>query len=164
MRLPKDTQYNGNLSGIVGWGDRSSANSKWKVIVAKQNKNAPAVLRLSWGDRGIKGNTLLNDGKWHYIVATSTGLLNEKGLLQAELYVDGKKEQITHQTFQVRKNAPSSKGFDTNTVTKNSQPLMIGSDLMKDVSARTFFKGEIDELTIYDGYMTSKNVKELIHP
>ncbi len=163
VRLQKDTQLL-SYGGIAGWGDSSLSNGKWKIVVDKLKSTKKMVLRLSWGDHWINGTTDLADGKWHYIVATTTGEQSEQGSLQAELYVDGKQEPTSFHSDPTVLNKPRSPKLNTNNKTNNAVPLIIGSSLSRNIRSRTFFKGKIDELTIYDGHMTSEEVKQLSNP
>lgn len=157
IKIPDGADYT-KSPGIVGWGDRTLENGKWKIAISKRLLNTPAKIRLSWGRQWVTSDLAITPDVWQHILVTSPGTLNEKGLPHAEIYIDG---QIT-KTFPGAIGPRSLDMPKTTTITSQSVPLLIGSDLYSNQQQRKFFTGEIDELTIYDGYMTKRDVQKLI--
>lgn len=162
LPAPKESYYK-IYSGIVGWGNESdlTLNSKWKILAVQDARNGPAFPRLSWGAVWLNGTTNLADGRWHHIAATSSGLKNPSGLPDAELYVDGVKEETSYGGHVDLSASPT---MDTDTIAKKSMPLIIGSDLNPAAENRLYFQGEIDELTIFDGHLPENEIQALFQP
>ena len=157
LKIPLDGNYQRN-PGIVGWGDRTQKNGKWKITLDNKGANTPARIRLSWGNCWITSRAILPADTWQHVVITSNGKLTDKGLPQAEIYLNGNLMSIIHGAQGPREITPPK----TTTITSQSVPLMIGCDLYPNQGDRNFFTGEIDELKIFDGYMTTEDVQELI--
>lgn len=98
----------------------------------------------------------ISPDQWQHITITSDGKLSANGMPQAEIYING--EAVT--TVPGAQGERDFKAPQTSTITAESVPLIIGSDLYADPNKRNFFKGEIDELTIFDGHMTAEQVKD----
>ena len=161
LRLPKDASYT-RFPGIVGWGDNTFGNSKWKILAAQDRQKGKTYLRLSWGVTWINGSTPLTRDQWHHIAVTSSGQSNDQGLPTAELYIDGKRETIQ---YKGQTKAFKTPNMNTSVHTRNALPLVIGRALnLNNPSHLNFFNGEIDELYIFDGHMDEEEIQKLIHP
>lgn len=131
------------IGAIVGWGVPAVDASKWRVTLNPERENEGGVrgaLRTEFGYGYIIGTTDLRDGKWHYITSVYDG----SGIGNAEtikLYVDGKPEAIS---------VAVENYIDTIIDDERSAPLAIGYN----------FKGEIDELHIYQGVLPEKAILE----
>ncbi|NWK55068.1 FecR domain-containing protein [Verrucomicrobiaceae bacterium N1E253] len=156
LKIPAHADYRKN-PGIVGWGDRTQKNGKWKVTLDNEGPHTPTQMRLSWGNSWITANQPIQPDQWQHITITSTGKLNAKGLPQADIYLNGHKAK----TIPGAQGAREATAPKTTIITNQAVPLMIGCDLYPDIGKRKFFTGEIDELKIFDGYMSEKEAKHL---
>lgn len=162
IKLPITGNYRAG-AGIVGWGneDDYGANAKWKISAIQNPKGGSAVIRLSWGVVWLNGSTPLNDGQWHQIVAATTGETLASGLPEAQLYVDGRKE-LARYGGDIKLSA--SLPMDTDTITEKASPLVIGKSVTNRRRDLSFFEGEIDELEIFDAYLTEDEIPALSEP
>lgn len=158
LKLPVGGDYKEN-PGIVGWGDRTQENGKWKITLANQDGSSSAKLQLSWGSTWLTSQSSIQPGQWQHITVTSNGELNDEGFPHAEFYMNGTKQAASYQGL---KGAESFLDLGTTTMTHGAAPLMIGSDLYTNQKSRNLFRGQIDELFIFDGHMTELDVKKLI--
>ncbi|MFC4991448.1 LamG-like jellyroll fold domain-containing protein [Rubritalea tangerina] len=148
IKFPKNADFTGHPRGIVGWGDNSIKNAKWKIALTANKKSSSPTLRVSWGDYWIDCPTPLTPDTWHHVLVTSSGSLDTQNRPHADIYLNAKKVRakprpIGHQTLP----APNTKTF-----TRNASPLVIGNDLRSHVS-RIPLHATIDELFVFDGYL-----------
>lgn len=162
IRMPASPEYRAD-GGIVGWGneDQIDENAKWKIRAYQESPGGPAFIRLSWGVIWMNGSTPLNDGKWHHIVATTTGNSLPSGLPAGQLYVDGKLEPIHYDGDYGLTVSPP---MDTDTATTGSSPLVIGRSLSAETDQLAYFQGEIDELKVFDGYLSENEIPDIHQP
>lgn len=160
---PNPGLYYKQYSGIVGWGNEAdlSINAKWKILAVQENHEGPAALRLSWGFNWIDGTTNLADGRWHHLAVSTTGGTTEEGKPHAELYVDGVLEKTSYGS---KDSSGEMADPDTDTTSDQSIPLIMGSDLNPVVKDRFYFRGAIDELTIFDGTLPQSEIMRLSQP
>lgn len=158
MKLPSNGDYR-TSGGILSWGNETaySLNAKWKIRMIQSSPGGPSVLRLSWGATWLDGSTPLADDQWHHIVVTTTGLVNAAGQPHGELYVDSHKEQAR---YDGELNLAVIPPMNTDIVTQNATPLLIGSS-HNPFDRPRYFNGEIDELTIFDGYIPEEQISTL---
>ena len=159
MKIPTDGNYKTN-PGIVGWGDRTQKNHKWKITIDNQGPSTPARVRLSWGNIWLTAKPVLSTNEWVHITATSTGKVGKKGYPEATLYINGEKQPTVY-AKQIKN--PLDHPIETSTSTRTSTPLLIGADLFPRLEDRNFFNGKIDELYIFDGHMTEGEVQKVFN-
>lgn len=128
-----------NEKPIIAWGANSSTN-KWTFLV-----NTAGRLRLEATGGWVVGTRLLNDGQWHHVAATFANDGTPTSL-DIKLYVDGTPETLS-----------TSQSVAINTTT--SGPVKIGSDVQS-----RFWKGQIDEVRIYNRALSSAEVLALAQP
>lgn len=157
VKFPDGADFS-RFPACVNWGDNTQGNTKWKIMLAQNQAGSPTYLRLSWGGTWINGKTHLEPDRWHHILVTSSDKPTEKGLPSADLYIDFQAEKYNYLGFT---GVPKNKGMNTETQTRNAHPLLIGRSIAPHLSKIPSFNGMIDELTIYDGYMTASDVKAL---
>lgn len=160
---PKPELYYKQYSGIVGWGNEAdlSINAKWKILAVQENRGGPVALRLSWGFNWIDGTTNLADGRWHHLAVSTTGGSTHEGKPYAELYVDGVMEKTSYGS---KDSSGKMAPLDTDTTSNSAASLIMGSDLNPVVKDRIYFRGSIDELTIFDGYLPQSEITRLSQP
>ncbi len=162
VRMPSTGDYRPLLCGIVGWGmDDPKANTKWKIRAVQKTRGGAACIRLSWGVTWLDGSTPLNDGQWHHVVVATTGKTLPSGLPDGHLYVDGRPEQ-SH--YDGAENLTTSPPMDTDTTPPKAVPMIIGRSLTASNGVLSYFEGEIDELEIFDGYLSEEDVRMLPTP
>lgn len=121
---------------IVAWGNNTAGN-KWTFLM-----NAAGRLRLEATQGWVIGTRLLNDGQWHHVAATFAND-GSPSAADIKLYVDGSPETIS-----------GSQGVTINTTTSGN--VKIGSDVQN-----RFWKGELDEIRVYNRALTAAEVLAL---
>lgn len=124
---------------IVAWGPNSSSN-KWTFLM-----NSAGRLRLEATGGWVVGTRLINDGQWHHVAVTFSND-GTPTTLDVRLYVDGTLETIS-----------TSQSVAINTTT--SGDVKIGSDVQS-----RFWKGQLDEVRIYDRALTAAEILEAAQP
>ncbi|MFC4991453.1 LamG-like jellyroll fold domain-containing protein [Rubritalea tangerina] len=157
VKFPQNANFT-SFPACVNWGDNTQGNSKWKIMLAQDKKNSPPYLRLSFGGTWLNGTTHLQPNRWYHILVTSPDKPNQKGLPTADMYINFSPEKYTYKGFT---GVPKNKGMNTATTTRNANPLRIGKSIVHPSNATPTFHGEIDELTIYDGYLSPLQVKAI---
>ena len=157
LKLPTNGNYK-DLPGVIGWGNRTHKKGKWKVTLVNKGPNTPTYLRLSWGSIWLTGKTPITPDQWNRITISSNGQLDDNDRPQAQFYINGR-HVVTHHGKQGKHDPVNP---NTITDTHGSVPLTIGSDLWPEIANKAFFHGEIDELYIFDGYLTDKEVQSMI--
>lgn len=151
VKIDSDDSLDNNAD-LIGWGKKYSANGKWTMNISKSA--SPRHLRLSLGNSSVTSRKVVPADRWVHLVIATKGKPEIGEKMSVDLYVDGKLE-----TKMVHKNYSKTKG--TATDDKISVPLLIGSSVHFRKSARKFLKAEIDEITIYDGYLDPDNALQL---
>ncbi len=119
----------GNFSGIISKFNRPSHSGPW--IQLDENE----YIIFGWTDIiPIQGDTKVNDGKWHHIVAQRTGTTS------AELYLNG----ILHKS---NVTAPS-----------RSSDSSANLDIGRLIHESRYFDGHIDEVRLYNRALTSEEI------
>jgi len=162
LRLPADNNLNKRFQGIVGWGLWGGDRSKWKITVNQDSPSAPTLIRCSLGNAWIDGSTQLADNKWHHIAITTSGQPDAQGKLNLQLYVDGHLEVMKYTANEI--SADGKFDLLTDTSHRRSVPLLIGTTIQHNLKQRQTLKGAIDELMIFDGHMTAKEIKQTMTP
>ena len=158
IKIPDGADYSGD-PGIVAWGDRSQGNQKWKVAIGNKGPGNQIRIRLSWGNVWLYSQDTLDTNQWHHIIVTSMENAIAEDIPTASIYIDGRR-QLTSVSTQGK--GLQSGPISTNTSSAHSRPLLIGSDLYQNLDQRQLFDGLIDEIYIFDGYMTDNDVEKWI--
>lgn len=142
---------------IVGWGDASEGSAtKVELLLRKETPQDAAKLQLTFGTTSYTGQRDLADGRWHHIAAVVSEKRGPWDEGNVWLYVDGMLEQV--QTANLKALVP----LHTGQRQARPHPLMIGH-LPQEWNGR-YFRGEIDELTIYEIALWDKKINELSNP
>ena len=155
-RIPKGVDLTGRPA-IVGWGTPRGSNLKWKVQITHDALNKFPSARVTYGSEWFHGETRLDDNQWHHFTAVYHGRTSENGLPDTEIFVDGQRENLTH-LGKGYSRAPLDLSPAQNQLTQ-SYPLTIGKGLEPQ---KITFRGEIDELYIYEGALTQKAIRRLM--
>lgn len=162
LKLPNEP-LPAKTAGIIGWGDNSQKGAKWAVAVrrAKKDKSGTkAELSLALGRKMIVVERHLELDRWYHVAVTYSGVPDFQGQYIAQTYIDGKRAELRATRYQV--NEP----LRTSTLSRHAQPLCMGVRIRSDKQAaeRRYFKGMLDELYIFDGYMSQNEIKRLANP
>lgn len=143
------------VDNIIVWGlnnvDHFGWNTKWKLMVD------PYRLQVS-GYQGRKTSTtaVITDGQWHHIACTHR--LDASGKPQVKFYVDG----ILAESQWI---SPYASGIEsTRTITNDpaSDPVLFGADLFTPGHGyRNHFRGQLDEVYIFEGVLSESAIKTL---
>jgi ferric-dicitrate binding protein FerR (iron transport regulator) len=156
VRMDADlVKKNGMPPGIAGWGEGHGQTSKWKVAAGILRDNKELVSRVSFGQHWYDGAKVLSDDTWHHMVFIYRGRTLANGLPDVSIYVNGRETGLL---YKGGKNIEVGAGdIDTETDTKNSEPLLIG----KSPGERDTFNGDIDELYIFTGTLQEDVILKL---
>jgi hypothetical protein len=91
----------------------------------------------------VRDNNNINDGTWHYI----TGIL-DRDVLLLKLFIDGKE-----------KNTVSIGKLDS--ITDGGSPFEIGRIFRQQGSSTEYFKGDIDDIRIYNRALSESEIQQL---
>ncbi len=131
---------------IFNYGEN---NNGQRFSLRLHNSNATTqVLRLEVQGGFIFGTTKVNDGQWHYVTAVVKDFNNDTStnINEVKLYVDGVLESV---------GSSLSRAINTNTSASNAQ---IGGAAHSSVYN---FKGDIDEVRIYNSAKTGAEINAL---
>jgi hypothetical protein len=160
VRVPKDLNKD-SLSGhgIISWGSLSGP-SAWQMSANTLAEDGPVGrLRLGIYDNGrIIGTTDLRDNQWHHIAVVMYGGSRASIATNVMLYVDGKPEIVTRKTR-----------TEINTDVLNAgHGVWLGRNVAypdpvrKGDPAPQFFKGDVDEVFIFDGALSCEEINSLM--
>lgn len=158
VKFPDNANFKLN-PGIIAWGDRSQGNRKWKVALRNEGPQTPTTVRLSWGTTWLACEAPLSPDQWHHVIATSKENGTKEDFPTAQIYINGKRQLAS---FYEPSQRLGSEATSTVTTSPQSAPLLIGSDPYKNRALRHSFNGSIDELYLFDGYMTDSDVSQWI--
>jgi len=139
------------VGAIVSYASKSQASSNFLLRV---NNN---VLEYAWNPGGstswntINSPTKINDNKWHHVAFVSDGLTRNR------IYLDGIKQTTTF-------SKPSGRGYendwiaDINAISSSGHHISIG--VLDRGSPTNWFKGDIDEIKIWDKVLTDSEIKQ----
>lgn len=160
VKTPKNADPRQAYS-IVSWGLVKSNGTKFQICwhTGRDGSHGKkGALRVETGHTGyVVGETQINDGRWHHIACVVLPKQGEKERNAVKLYVDGQMEAITG--FEPMK-------VNTKVREPKSIPLSLGLRLERvnrDGGAKMHsnFKGEIDELYIFDAALSPAQIKQL---
>lgn len=163
LKLPENWQAK-RTQGLVGWGSSNIKNAKWALVVRSPRKakyakqtSKHADLFLALGRKMSPVSLKISLGQWHHIAASYSGTPDGLGRYLSEIYIDG--ELATLRSSKSSWAAPLS----TSIHGQASQPLSIGVNIRSDraSASRHYLHGMIDDLTIFEGYMTAEEIKRL---
>lgn len=149
VRLPKgDT---GAGMGVLSWGS-ATEYGVWQIAVNWSDRDTKGCLRVGTYKGRIVGTTDLCDGEWHHI-AVVLGPGPRAGVPgNVFFYVDGKLEPISvREDFRV----------DTNT-RQAETGVILGRHSVPVPGKRNFFKGEMDEVFIFDRPLVQEEIQHLM--
>jgi len=168
IKMPKQAPARKDVGAVVCWG-RPAHGQLWKMTMRSNILKQNDLYLLSGAGWGYtSGDTKLNDGKWHHVVSVFTGGSNADSGANVLHYVDGRLES---------RRISMSRRVNTAADTSKHYPLLIGlalevpapKNLPAMISSRkkmgqqlSTFKGAIDELYVFDGALTPKEISQLM--
>lgn len=158
LRLPKDFDPEQG-HGIVSWGDLSEQGNAWQISINPYVHEGPVGrLRIGIYPSLVTGSTDLRDGRWHHCAVVLYKDKRNDHRIPTLLYVDGKME------------ATAAKGVNTRIHTsplESSRPVWIAKSLRHDEPKQSrgtgFFRGDLDEIYIFDGALNQRQIENLMH-
>ena len=157
IRQPEDLPFR-PYQTIVAWGDPTIGMAgKCELLLFRPKAGERTVLRLSFDQFLFSGSTDLADGEWHHVAAVCHGTKKTQGNPVVDLYVDGVLEIID--PGQSNTNADTVRGAHTRTGVRGSTPLVIG--YTERPQRGRGFRGDIDEVTVFEAALGPDRVKEL---
>ena len=157
VKVPEDFSQEQGF-GILSWGKRSGPGAVWQLSV-NPLKSDGLVGRLRLGLIGgqIVGSTDLRDGKWHHISVVMYGGSMPNVGTHVILYVDGEQEQVSRKALQEVKtetdNAEHGVWLGRNSGFKEGN---------EHSSKYRFFRGELDELYIFDAALSQDELLKIM--
>jgi hypothetical protein len=132
----------GTEQAIVSWGN-AATGQKWMFRLQNTGELAVGI----WGAY-INTRNALNDGRWHHVAAVSPDhpTPNITGI---KLYVDG----------QLQTNTIASASLAVNTALVDD--VLIGNYTIANGSHQSFFKGQIDDVRLYNRALTDAEIAGL---
>jgi hypothetical protein len=112
-------------------------------------------LSLNKGAGAVIVKHPLRLGKWHHIAVSYSGKPNSTGQYLEQFYINGQLMELKSPE------AINSTPIDTSIITKNAQPLSIGMPTRANGLEKHYLSGRLDELYIFDGYMTQSQIQQL---
>ena len=119
---------------IIGWGPRG-LGARWIAVL-----DSDGYLRIEVGGGAIVGSTVVADGRWHHVAATSDG----GNVADIVLYVDGNQD------------TPGSAGDRAIDTQPEGDVTIGGSSIFG-----AYFNGLIDDVRIYDRALTAEQIRQL---
>ncbi|MBL7987916.1 MAG: LamG domain-containing protein [Chlorobi bacterium] len=138
----KFCQRVGDYAGIISKGPEKIFYPGYQLTITGQGRITTQIGDSTGYGIERRGSTLLNDGKWHFVVLV-VGASNST--LLVNLYVDGKLESYG-QKYTPRGGLDASLHY--------TEPLFIGKERNSEVS----FRGTIDDVEMYNQPLTQQQI------
>ncbi|BCU79265.1 LamG-like jellyroll fold domain-containing protein [Luteolibacter sp. LG18] len=158
VKVPKDFQTEEGFA-IVSWGNFVSEHpgGVWQIAVNPLPVDGPiGRIRVGTHQGQIVGSTDLRDDQWHHVAAVLYGGSQPNVGTHVMIYLDGKLEPISRRALREIsteiENAPHGVWLGRD-ITNNTKP---GS-----TDKRRFFRGDIDEVYIFDAALSHSDVLKL---
>jgi hypothetical protein len=157
LRLPEDFDSEQGY-GIISWGDLAETGNAWQISVNPYIHEGPVGrLRVGIYPSLVSGSTDLRDGRWHHCAVVLYKDERNGNRIPALLYVDGKMEATASKGVVTRIHTSSGEG---------ARPVWIARSLRHEEPKRSrgtgFFRGDLDEVYIFDGALNQGQIENLI--
>lgn len=150
-----------DYAGIVSWGNPQWSEGKWNLVMARMPEMEGRVLRLGLGPIFFTGSTEMQAGEWYHVAVVFRGSRAKDGEAPVELFVNGESEKIDHR---FSSSPDEARWMGTETESPSSSPFGIGRFPAVDDRWQNFFKGTIDELSVFPYALHPEAVKALSEP
>ena len=157
LKVPEDFSVTQGF-GILSWGNHSFPGGVWQLSANPLLKDGP-IGRLRLGLKGgqIIGSSDLRDGKWHHIAVVMYGGSRPNVGTHVILYVDGEQERVSRKALQeVRTEIEQA----DHGVWLGRNASFSGENLK--YAQPKFFRGELDELYIFDAALSQAEVLDIM--
>lgn len=157
LKLPHDFRTDQGY-GIIGWGQINVEGAAWQIS-ANPAKEAGELGRLRVGTRNgyVVGTTDLRDDKWHHCAVVMYGGPRPTTGTHILLYVDGQIEPSPRKSVQEIATVPSERHG-----VWLGRNLAFTNDWDRNVGLGPFFRGSVDEVYIFDGALSQRDVETLM--
>ncbi len=161
FKLPENSIHN-QPSSILGWGDNSTALSRWDVILmpASAANGNQAELDIRRGPNTAIRTTSPKPGQWHHIAISYSGAQNPQGLYMEQVYINGNRID-TGQITLVGPKSNHRKLIDTSLSGKDNRMFNIGTTLNIGI-VKYYHQGLIDELYIIQGHLSEEEIQQIM--
>ena len=157
VKLPRDFRITQGY-GIISWGDIHREGGAWQIS-ANPAEQAGELGRLRVGTKSgyVVGTTDLRDDRWHHCAVVMYGGPRPTTGTHVLLYVDGQLEPSPRKSVQ-----------EIATVASAQHGLWLGRNLsfhddsMGSVPTGSFFRGSVDEVYIFDGALSHREIEALM--
>ncbi len=123
---------------ILSLADPSKSNRYFGIFIGESEKGKACIRARNTSTKTVYGNTVITDGKWHYIVGVYASSTSRK------LYVDGQLEAV-----------------DNRRVYFSSYADLLTIGRWGDSSPISYFNGNIDEVQIWGTALADEEIKNL---
>ena len=134
------TDSNGD---IMGWGSGAGAGTKWRIAVS----SGYLSVQMHGSCIANATSTLIDDGIWHHIAVT---MPDNGSVGDVKLYVDGSEENVNYVNPTVRIDTAADNNVSIGVYEYEGTGL-------------GYFKGDIDEVRIYEGQLTAEQIRSVYH-
>lgn len=157
LKVPEDFSVKQGY-GIVTWGKHSQPGEAWQLSVNPKQEDGPlGRLRLGLIGGQVVGSSDLRDGQWHHIAVVMYGGSQPNVGTHVILYVDGEQERVSRRALQeVRTEIDEAEHGVWLGRNSSFRPQRINH------SDYRFFRGELDELYIFDAALSQSELLELM--
>lgn len=145
--------------GIVSWGKRPLPGEVWQLSVNPLKEDGPiGRLRLGLEGGQIIGSSDLRDGRWHHISVVMYGGSQPNVGTHVILYVDGEQERLSRRALQEVRTE----------IDQADHGVWLGRNVTYTQGAKGyhshggFFRGELDELYIFDAALSQSELLEVM--
>ncbi len=150
VRVPADGKLSEALS-LICWGSFDHPGAAWQVSWNAFEKDGPiGPLRIGTLEGQSIATTDLRDGRWHHVAVVFAGGPGADIATHGRLYVDGRLEADS-------RNHPQK--VDTDVTGPQARRARMGFNLVD----RGFFRGDLDEVYVFDIALTPEQVVRLMH-
>lgn len=158
LKVPEDFSVKQGF-GIVAWGRHARPGEVWQLSVNPLEQDGPiGRLRLGLIGGQVIGSSDLRDGRWHHIAVVMYGGSQPNVGTHVILYVDGERERVSRRALQeVRTEIDEAEHGVW--VGRNSS----AKPGKRNVVNGGFFRGELDELYIFDAALSQGELRQLMN-
>jgi hypothetical protein len=154
VKIPKDFRPKEGYA-IVSWGSRMQAGAAWQISINPEANEGPiGRLRVGVNLGPVVGTTDLRDDQWHHCAVVLYGGQNADISTHVLLYVDGQLEPAARKAVMP---------VFTDTQSLQAHGIWLGRNLgHSDTPGRSGFRGELDELYIFDAALAQEDLLHLM--
>jgi hypothetical protein len=155
VRVPTDWKKE-NGYAIVSWGSYAYDGATWQISANPDSKDGPlGRLRIGIFGGQVIGTTDLRDGEWHHMAVVMYGGETADVATHVLLFVDGELEPTSHKSLTA---------IATDTTGPHARRLMMGRNAALNDRGNRCFRGDLDELYIFDSALSQEAIRALMNP